>query len=354
MTEGIEGEMEDSSIRKKGGPRTTKGKAVSKLNAISHGITSFSVPPSEQTAFKVHRQSITDSYHPANAVEEFLCDRIAMLMWRSRRLDAWEASRLEASRQMAVERTVYGTGNDLSSAIFDSDGRNLAVIPVEMLNLEDIRHEVERVTADRPEYYMNHLDELEEMGRRDIAEGLALEKLPEPLTLEGCTALPGDTIQVLGIRLSKALIEKRGVSPEAVAKAVYGRKVNRDEIDGIADFDIEWTPEQMAALWKLVDNESKRGDRESAHLVKFKIALEKRANGQRQIALAQRATLLINRAEQGAIVLGEAEHGKLQRYDTGLERSLFKAMHELEALQEKRAGGMAPLARVEFHGNDTP
>jgi hypothetical protein len=33
-----------------------------------------------------------------------------------------------------------------------------------------------------------------------------------------------------------------------------------------------------------------------------------------------------------------------------LSRQLYKALHELEALQAKRAGGTAPLARLDVQG----
>ncbi len=41
---------------------------------------------------------------------------------------------------------------------------------------------------------------------------------------------------------------------------------------------------------------------------------------------------------------------KLQRYESHLERCLYRALHELEAQQERRKGNPAPLARLEVHG----
>lgn len=38
------------------------------------------------------------------------------------------------------------------------------------------------------------------------------------------------------------------------------------------------------------------------------------------------------------------------RYEAHLERSLYRSLHELEALQDKRRGLSAPLARLEMHG----
>jgi len=41
---------------------------------------------------------------------------------------------------------------------------------------------------------------------------------------------------------------------------------------------------------------------------------------------------------------------KVARYEAHLSRGLFKALHELEALQTKRSGGSAPLARLDVDG----
>ena len=41
---------------------------------------------------------------------------------------------------------------------------------------------------------------------------------------------------------------------------------------------------------------------------------------------------------------------KVSRYEAHLSRGLYKAMHELEALQVRRSGGAAPLARLDVEG----
>ncbi len=41
---------------------------------------------------------------------------------------------------------------------------------------------------------------------------------------------------------------------------------------------------------------------------------------------------------------------KVARYEAHLSRQLYKAMHELEALQTRREGGSAPLARLDVDG----
>jgi hypothetical protein len=41
---------------------------------------------------------------------------------------------------------------------------------------------------------------------------------------------------------------------------------------------------------------------------------------------------------------------KIARYEAHLSRQLYHALHELEALQSRRLGGSAPLARLDVQG----
>jgi|SRR5215204_7389574 hypothetical protein len=41
---------------------------------------------------------------------------------------------------------------------------------------------------------------------------------------------------------------------------------------------------------------------------------------------------------------------KVSRYKAHLSRLMFKALHELEALQVRRSGGASPLARLDVDG----
>ena len=41
---------------------------------------------------------------------------------------------------------------------------------------------------------------------------------------------------------------------------------------------------------------------------------------------------------------------KVAHYEAHLSRQLYKAMHELEALQVRRLGGVVPLARLDVQG----
>jgi len=60
------------------------------------------------------------------------------------------------------------------------------------------------------------------------------------------------------------------------------------------------------------------------------------------------AQLLAARRER--ILPGEDDLQKIACYEAHLSRQMYQALHELEALQKRRVGGAAPLARVDLHG----
>lgn len=343
-----------NSIRKTG-PRTKRGKAVAKLNAITHGVTALSVPAGEQAAFKDHRASFLEAYSPANAVESFLVDRIAMTAWRMRRLDAWEAFRLESARRKAASGELYREDAfELQRmAIAAERGEHL---PVERMTMPQIRLEIGAHEPDEADHYLTSAASLEELAKHSTeraAEGEAVTAFaltPEPAKLE---AKCGEVGAIVLNTLTEEL-ERRGVAGEVWAAAALGEGEHDEEaIAELVNIERDADPGEVWRLWEFAVRELGTDEYlEDAKEILLRESARRRFTGTRLAALARRAVLLIQEAEQAAIVPPENDHARFQRYDAGLERSLFKAMHELEALQEKRRGGAAPLARVEVHGNE--
>ncbi|HTD79567.1 MAG TPA: hypothetical protein VK898_18160 [Chloroflexota bacterium] len=91
-----------ANARKSTGPRTAAGKAVSRMNAVRHGIVAGTVPllpwedAQERAAFD---QSLIDYYAPASAVETGLVWQIGSLLWRLRRVEPAETA-IVASRML--------------------------------------------------------------------------------------------------------------------------------------------------------------------------------------------------------------------------------------------------------------
>ncbi len=77
------------------GPRTPEGKAVSRHNALKHGITAKGLLPDESAEeFGHFCEALFDELSPQGALEDEITRRIASLMWRLRRIPAFEAALL--------------------------------------------------------------------------------------------------------------------------------------------------------------------------------------------------------------------------------------------------------------------
>jgi len=82
-----------------GGPKTSEGKAVAKLNATTHGMRAAMpvIPGEDVVVWEGHRAAITDALVPVGAMEDALAERIALLMWRLGRVARYETAMLAGS-----------------------------------------------------------------------------------------------------------------------------------------------------------------------------------------------------------------------------------------------------------------
>lgn len=81
----------------KGGPKTEEGKAVSRYNAIKHGLLSKEVyiDEEEQSILEELTESLYDALDPEGMLEEILVDRVISNLWRLRRAVIVERSTME-------------------------------------------------------------------------------------------------------------------------------------------------------------------------------------------------------------------------------------------------------------------
>jgi len=83
------------------GPRTLRGKARSKNNAITHGIFSKVVvlPSESQSDFQALLVGLRSDLQPAGMLEELLVEKLAALFWRKRRLLIAEGAEIRAGSE---------------------------------------------------------------------------------------------------------------------------------------------------------------------------------------------------------------------------------------------------------------
>ena len=76
------------------GPKTPEGKSVASRNAVTHGLRSHSglLPGETLEDFSDLRDRVFAELAPDSAIEMELAERIASLLWRLRRVPAFEAA----------------------------------------------------------------------------------------------------------------------------------------------------------------------------------------------------------------------------------------------------------------------
>lgn len=86
-----------ANAKRSTGPRTELGKAGSRRNACKHGLTAATIviDGEEPDQFDMLRADLEAEFEPRAGMERELVERLAGLMWRLRRIPAFEAALLE-------------------------------------------------------------------------------------------------------------------------------------------------------------------------------------------------------------------------------------------------------------------
>jgi hypothetical protein len=290
----------------KGGPTTDEGKEVARWNSARHGIRSPApvVPGIEaQEDWERHLKGILESLAPERHLETVLAERVALFSWRLQRVTRYETESIALYQEQAEE------------------------------DLARERRFASRVMGDHPEEVRWKLKDAQRTHR-------ILKKLPK---------LPGDK------HLS-------GGDAAGVLWAVS---------DWIGEADLEEVePPSGVPDWAGVEGDTAEWDGWTVGLVReYIVSIASRA-GESPEELLDAATEKAGREVRGAKQAAERVEQDLERmsrerllprvevlekvarYEAHLSRQLYKALHELEALQVRRLGGAAPLARLDVDGMD--
>jgi hypothetical protein len=107
------------------GPRTEEGKSVSRLNALSHGLTAEApcLPTEDPEEYARFRKALLDHLAPVGALEEQLAEEVVDLSWRLRRATTLEhgvlargVASVDERHYLAVKRTCEITERDVADA----------------------------------------------------------------------------------------------------------------------------------------------------------------------------------------------------------------------------------------------
>ncbi len=111
------------------GPRTEAGKAVSRLNALKHGITAETVllESEDPAAFAALRDSFFDHLDPQDPVEALLAERVVLAAWRLERVRGMETGLFQhfvREAEDALKHRPDLTARDHNARAFLRDSNN--------------------------------------------------------------------------------------------------------------------------------------------------------------------------------------------------------------------------------------
>lgn len=303
------------------GPRTSEGKAIVRRNAIKHGILSNIVPEHEQEAYPEHVAAVHASYAPVGYMEEALTERISTSLWRLGRVVRYESS-------LVTEGTSRALGNlHNPSPLSDPVSAIYGAKPPEWP--DDQREQLKAIEAGLA-VHLRGPDALKEASSADLHAWL--------VAIEQYAYKHHDTDDWLAA--SNKVDKMHGINQNSDLSWITYEEETGDALT--------WTPEQAlkAAQWLMSTAAQKV--RLPAHWDMLTDRLEwHKSISSTSLKHTEQKHLQI----QAKNAMPDAtEAGKIAKYEAHLERTLYRAMHELEAMQERRAGNKTPLARVEVHG----
>ncbi len=289
-----------------GGPRTTAGKAVAKLNSLTHGLraTTPVLPTESADEWEAHRVGIVDALAPAGALEQALAERVTLLLWRLGRVARFEVAVATAAQQDAAEEYVRREEEKgRYTGTWDSHS------PDELR--AELRHHPARARL------------LRRLGAMDDERKVA----------------GGDASDILQQCGRAAESDGEAFDLEEVSFPGIGAETEWEQFPGITAAGLRACIAAIAAASKA----------ESADLIAGAVDHYECEARSAQYRLEQ-ADKTIGRWREARAVLEGPELEKVMRYEGHLHRQLLQTLHELEAMQARRAGKPTPLARLDVQG----
>ena len=269
---------------KKGGPKTQHGKEIVRRNALQHGILSAAMfidkgeGKEDAAELEALQKRLIEELAPIGIIEEMLTDRILSSYWRLRRVLWAETGEVRKDQDSVMLLRIMR------------------------------RVEKERSYSKVPDvFYESRL-------RNSFGIKALLELLDEAKTeLQSENFLSDDTEE----RLIKNFGDVSAPMTISLAALAFNRIAKGEPDDTL-------TPEQATgATMTMLETEEQRL-RELLDMIQEKESLEDDAH------------LLATSLPAGEIL------EKIVRYESALERSIFRSLHELQRLQALRLGKTVP------------
>ena len=290
----------------KGGPATQEGKEVVRWNATRHGIRSPApvIPGVEKVEdWEEHRVGILESLSPEGHLEEVLAERVALLSWRLNRVTRYETETIALSQEKMED--------DLA------DKRCFDSYLLGATHPEDVRGAVH--DARRVQRLIKQFPKLPGDKRLSAPDAAGI--------LDLVWGGVDEEVEAEEVQLPEEIPEWAGLEGDMTEWEGWTVSLVRECISTIASVAGEDEKELIEGA-----TERARLDIISAQ------------------AAAERVEQDLARMSRERLLPDEKVLEKVARYEAHLSRLFHKALHELEALQVRRSGGAAPLARLDVDG----
>jgi hypothetical protein len=293
-------------MTRSGGPVTQEGKEVVRWNATRHGIRSPApvVPGVEKAEdWEEHRGGVLESLSPEGHLELVLAERVALLSWRLNRVTRYETEAIALYQERLEE--------DLAQERrFDSG-------------------------PDHPEAVRSNAKSAREEHR--LLKRFVKMEDGKPLS-----SSDADTVIWSAVECADKVAEGE-IDPEELLESISAPGLpDSDSWEGYEG----WTAGTVRAV---LENIAQATDEEPEELLEA-ATRNARFKAERTRLEAEKVERDLKHMARERLLPDDKTLEKIARYEAHLSRLLHKSLHELEALQIRRSGGAAPLARLDVDG----
>jgi hypothetical protein len=290
----------------KGGPATQEGKEVVKWNATQHGIRSPApvVPGVEKAEdWELRLAGTLESLSPEGHLETVLAERVALLSWRLHRVIRYETEAV-ALYQERME-------DDLAKERRFESG------------------------PDHPEAVRSNA-KTEEQDYKLLKRFVKMEE-DKPLA-----ALDADSVIWDAMECAEKVAEGEVDLEELLKSISVPGLPDSDSWEGYEGWTAGLARAVIEAIARATDEDPEELVEAATRSARFKV--------ERAKLEAEKVERDLRNMARERLLPDEKTLEKVARYEAHLSRGLYKALHELEALQVRRSGGSAPLARLDVDG----
>jgi len=250
-----------------------------------------------------HRDGVLESLSPEGHLEMVLAERVALLSWRLHRVVRYETE--------AIALYQEGVEDDLARERRFESG------------------------PDHPEAVRGN-------AKSDEQDYKLLKRFAKMKDDKRLSSIDADIIIWGAMECADKVVEGE-VDPEELHESI--------SVPGLPDSDSwkgykGWTAGLVRAVIEAV---AQATDEEPEELLEAAIRSSK-WKAERSKLQAEKVERDLRNMARERLLPDEKTLEKVARYEAHLSRGLYKALHELEALQVRRAGGTAPLARLDVDG----